>query len=193
MKGDNKIAAAARAAQARVESRGAVVPAARQVPAKTADGRLALRELFDPMRQAVFLKELRAEPIVGKAARAAGITVATAYAMRKRSEDFAAQWDEALVEGVDGIEEELIRRGKAGSDRLLIEAARAHRPDKYSPKVDVAVQGAVEIVVDLVPGRFIPTGTEGPVDDVEDAEYEELGCEASSATSTDDRNEQTEQ
>jgi hypothetical protein len=155
---NNKTADAAMAAVARAETGqlAGVEPVgepgdAPLVPA----ARGGQRQLFDPVRQSVFIEAMKEKPIVGRAARKAGITVATCYAMRKRSASFAAAWDEALIQSVDEIDGEVIRRGMAGSDRLLIEAARAHRPEKYSPKLDVDVAGRVEIVVDLVPGRFV--------------------------------------
>jgi hypothetical protein len=149
-----------KAAESRLLARAAggdvaEVPSAEVVAAKGANGQLTTRELFDPVRQALFLHELRKSPVVGRAARAAGVCVGTVYEMRKRSTAFAAQWDEALVQSVDEIDQAIIDRGMNGSDRLLIEAARAYRPEKYSPKIDVDVASRVEIVVDLVPGQFV--------------------------------------
>lgn len=159
--------------EAEVAAAGGPVPPAPMVPISQKDGKVVKRELFDPVRQAVFCDALRRSPIVGAACRAAGISVATAYRMRKRAPAFAAAWDEALVESVDDIEGELIRRAMDGSDRLLLEANRAYRPELYSPKVDVNVGGQVEFVVDLVPGRFLAEGEQDAEHGVLDAELVE--------------------
>ena len=110
-----------------------------------------IQQLFDPVRQAVFLQALRCSPIVGHAARAAGITVETAYRLRRRSKAFAGAWDEAREAAVDEIEDVAIKRAVDGSDQLMVQILRAHRPERYRPQIDVDVQGRVDIVVDLVP------------------------------------------
>lgn len=107
---------------------------------------------FHPVQQAYFLQELKRSPIVGRAARAAGVTVAQCYAMRKRSETFAAAWDESLIEAVDDLEQVAVERATSKSDRLLELLLKGHRPETYRDKLDVALASRVDIVVDLVPG-----------------------------------------
>ena len=107
---------------------------------------------FDPVRQALFLQALQDKPIVGRAARKAGVTVGMAYGMRKRSEVFAAAWDEALCASVDALEECAIDRAMSKSDKLLEMLLKGMRPETYREKVDALAAMRVNIVVDLVPG-----------------------------------------
>lgn len=106
--------------------------------------------LFDPVRQAVFLQRMADKPIVGRAARAAGVTVGCVYAFRKRSAAFAAAWDEALVAGVDQLENRAIDRAMDKSDKLMELLLKGMRPETYREKVDAAAAMRVNIVVDLV-------------------------------------------
>ena len=136
-------------------------------------------QCFDPVRQAVFLRKLAETPIVGVAAKAAGVSVSTCYRLRKRSRVVSAAWDEMLGQSVDTLEGEAVRRAMVDSDRLLIELLRAKRPEEYSPKADVEVH-RVEFVVDLVPGHFVPTVEceEAEVVDEDGKVLEEGGPEA---------------
>ena len=124
--------------------------------AKVAEAPLAMGphgravQLFDPVRQAVFLQALGKEPIVGRACRRAGITTATAYRMKERSPAFAAAWNEALTASVDDLESHGWERARE-SDSVMLRMLEAHRPEKYSRKLDVKAQVAVDFVVDLVP------------------------------------------
>ena len=85
--------------------------------------------------------------------------------MRRRSEDFAAQWREALEEGTDLLEAEARRRAVTGvdkpvfykgevvgsitkySDRLLMFLLRAHDP-KFRDGGKVKQTGATDVGVD---------------------------------------------
>jgi len=120
---------------------------------------------FDPVRQALFLQALKDKPIVGRAARRAGVTVATAYRMRKRSPVFAAAWDESLCAGVDTLEECAIDRALSKSDKLLEMLLKGMRPETYREKVDALAAMRVNIVVDLT--------REGVAGDIVEGEIEE--------------------
>ena len=85
--------------------------------------------------------------------------------MRRRSEDFAAQWDDALEEGTDLLDAEARRRAVTGidkpvfykgkvvgsittySDRLLMFLLRAHDP-KFRDGGKVKQPGATDVDVD---------------------------------------------
>ena len=108
-------------------------------------------EPFTPVRQALFLQALARKPIVGRAAKAAGMTTAGVYALRKRSPAFAAAWDEALCAGVDDLEECAIDRAKEKSDPLMALLLKGMRPETYRERVDLAIAARTDIVVDLVP------------------------------------------
>ena len=85
--------------------------------------------------------------------------------MRRHSEDFAAQWDDALGEGVDLLEAEARRRAVTGvekpvyykgkvvgsttkySGKLLMFLLKAHDP-KFRDGVKVEQPGATDVGVD---------------------------------------------
>ena len=124
--------------------------------------------IFDPMRQAVFLQSLAERPIVGSAARAAGVTTAAVYKMRQRSKIFAAAWDEALTAGVDTLEDRAYDRAMDKSDKLMELLLKGMRPETYRERVDALASMRVNIVVDLVPGFGEEEGdVEGELEDVE--------------------------
>jgi len=68
-------------------------------------------------RRAAFLERLRESANVSAAARAAGMSRSSAYAVRRRDPDFRAGWDEALEEALDDLEAELRRRAIEGVDK----------------------------------------------------------------------------
>src|SRR4051794_5430097 len=70
--------------------------------------------------RAAFLRALRKTFSVSTAARAAGISRATAYRWRAADADFAQAWDEAVESGLDDLEGEAYRRAMHSSERLLI-------------------------------------------------------------------------
>lgn len=61
-----------------------------------------------------FLAELRIIPNVARACRLSGLIRRVAYQCRERDPEFAAAWDEALAEGLDSLEGEVMRRAFEG-------------------------------------------------------------------------------
>jgi hypothetical protein len=53
------------------------------------------------------------------AAKKAGISRAHLYRWRATDMDFAKDWDEAVADGVDGLEDEAVRRAVKGVTRLV--------------------------------------------------------------------------
>lgn len=116
---------------------------------------------FTPEKKEKFLNALRKWPNVARAARLCGVSRQTVYNHRWNDEAFAAAWDEALVEGVDRLEEEAERRGFKGvlepvyykgekvgsvrrySDTLAIFLLKAYRPEKYRENIDITSGGKV--------------------------------------------------
>ena len=112
-----------------------------------------------------FIEALRATGNVTHAAQYAGRSQNQAYHVRRHSEHFAAQWDEALGEGTDLLEAEARRRAFTGidkpvyykgevvgsikeySDRLLMFLLKAHDP-KFRDGVKVEQPGATDVGVD---------------------------------------------
>ena len=61
-----------------------------------------------------FLAALAETSNVARAAKLAGITTGTVYEMRRRNRAFAKSWGEALCEGYDNLEMELLGRLREG-------------------------------------------------------------------------------
>jgi len=64
-----------------------------------------------------FLRELAASSNVSAAARKAGVSTAAAYDARRASPDFNRKWQQALCEGYDHLELELLQRLREGEIR----------------------------------------------------------------------------
>lgn len=111
-----------------------------------------------------FLEALRKCGTVRHACQAAGVVRSTAYRAKEADATFAAQWDEALADGVDLLEAEARRRAVEGvekpvfqggvqvgvirefSDTLLLALLRAHRPEKFREgAVNVGIGVGVKI------------------------------------------------
>ena len=113
-----------------------------------------------------FIELLRRTANVTLAARYAGRSRNQVYHVRRHSEDFAAQWREALEEGSDLLEAEARRRAVTGidkpvffkgevvgsitkySDSLLMFLLKAHRPQKFRDSGKVKHTGATDVGVD---------------------------------------------
>lgn len=61
-----------------------------------------------------FLAALAETSNVARAAKAAGIATSTVYETRRKSRDFAAKWRDALCEGYDNLEMDLVCRLREG-------------------------------------------------------------------------------
>ncbi len=112
-----------------------------------------------------FIEALRATGNVTLAAKYAGRSRNQAYYVRRRSEHFAAQWDDALEEGTDLLKAEAWRRAVNGidkpvyykgevvgsitkySDRLLMFLLKAHDP-KFRDGSKVEQPGATDVSAD---------------------------------------------
>ena len=105
----------------------------------------AVRQRWTAERQARFLAELAATANVSASARAAGMSEASVYRLRRRSAAFCDAWAVALREGYDRLEMMLLDRAMNGvvkpvwhggkqvgsiteySDRLALTLISAHR------------------------------------------------------------------
>jgi hypothetical protein len=113
--------------------------------------------------KAIFLKALAVSGVVTTACKKAKIGRTTAYKTRDEDEAFAQAWDDALDDALDGMEEEVYRRGVEGvlkpvyqggkkvgsireySDTLLIFRLKAERPEKYRERTDVRHSGKIDV------------------------------------------------
>jgi hypothetical protein len=114
---------------------------------------------FTPEKKSRFIASLRKEPNVSKACRRAGVSRTTAYLHHNPESElydveFSEAWEEALVDGLSLLDEEMWRRAVKGtkkpvfyegrvcghiqeySDTLAIFLAKAHMPEKYRERQD---------------------------------------------------------
>lgn len=75
----------------------------------------------------VFLAELAATSNVRAAARKAGIHAATAYDARRADAEFNRKWQDALCEGYDHLEMELLHRLRSGEIKPAKDVKRGTR------------------------------------------------------------------
>jgi hypothetical protein len=105
-------------------------------------------------QRAIFLKSLAKTANVSRSCVAAKLPRTLAYEWRNTDEVFAADWDKALEQGIDALEDEVTRRGKDGvlkpqfykgnvcghvreySDTLLIFKLKGWRPDRYRERLE---------------------------------------------------------
>lgn len=106
-----------------------------------------------------FLAALRTGGSAAYAAGKAGVGRTAVYEWRAADPEFAAEWDSAVEEGTDRLEDEAVRRGAIGvetpvfykgrqiasvkeySDMLLQAQLNARRPDKYRARGSVEMTG----------------------------------------------------
>ena len=104
---------------------------------------------FGASKRARFLKGLRSGLSIAAAADLAGVARRTVYYRRERDDGFATDWDAAIEDGTDRLEDEAYRRALEGiekpvfyqgkpigrirdySDSLLIFMLKARRGDKF--------------------------------------------------------------
>lgn len=105
---------------------------------------------IDLWRRSVFLQELLRTPVVGVAARRAGLSRGAVYRERERDGLFRAAWDQALVGAVDDVEQVLVEKAQGGDLRAIEMVLKAHRPERYRERHEVAVVQDAVIEVNLV-------------------------------------------
>jgi hypothetical protein len=106
-----------------------------------------------------FLLKLAECGNITRAAKAAKIAREYLYELRSEDKEFAKAWDEARAIGMEGLEDEAIRRAYEGvqkpiyqqatlvgtvteySDTLLIFLLKGGMPDKYKDRVDMTTKG----------------------------------------------------
>ena len=121
--------------------------------------------------KAAFLDTLRDTCTIAKAVRAIGISRRQAYDLRSADPEFASGWENALDEGVDGLEFEAQRRAFEGtddpvyqggalvghirkySDTLAMFLLKAHRPERFRERTEVKHTGEVDITQRILAAR----------------------------------------
>jgi hypothetical protein len=90
-----------------------------------------------------FLETLRRVPNITLACKAAGVSRRTAYDHREQRPAFREAWDEALAKSVDAVETRAWQMAMEGDSRLIEFILKAHRPEKYRDRAEVAVAGGI--------------------------------------------------
>lgn len=110
---------------------------------------MANRSKRTPTKKEKFLKALSTGvPNISKAIKAAAIGRTLAYKWRKEDTAFAQEWENAYQNAVDNLESvawSRAQRRKAPSDILLIFLLKAHRPERFTDKVNHEHMGKIEI------------------------------------------------
>ena len=89
-----------------------------------------------------FLECLRDSGNIRASAKAAGVPRRTAYNWRERFVTFRNEWDDAMEDACDILEETAWKRAvKESSDRLLMFLLKAHRPDRFKERSQVEHSG----------------------------------------------------
>ena len=102
------------------------------------------------VRRTCFIELLRRTANVSRAAREAGLVSSTVYRQRAKSKSFAADWDNAVAEALDALEESVMERVRDGvsrpifyggeqvgtvrqySDQLAMFVLKSKRPEIYN-------------------------------------------------------------
>jgi hypothetical protein len=96
-------------------------------------------------QQELFIRAMAKGHAPAKAAKLAGIGRATAYKWRSEDGAFKAVWDEAVEEGLDLLEDRLMRAAITGkADALLMKILCVRRPDKWAESRQVNITHKVE-------------------------------------------------
>lgn len=135
-------------------------------------------------RRDIFFKVLSETGIMQAACFAAGIDRRTAYRVRERDAEWAADWTDALETAADSLEQEAIRRGRDGvlkyvismgkmvidqntgdplqvreySDKMLELTLKGSRPSKYNPQL----HAPTALPADLAPDPEPTPDEDGP-------------------------------
>src|SRR5262245_26136901 len=128
-------------------------------PAKRDNGNItgARNKSIEPSRartrngawKTTLLDTLSRTPSVTVACKIAGIDRTTAYAHRDKDPEFAAAWDDALMQTIDLLEHRGYQLALRGDEPRLIEFfLRAHRPSIYreTSRVDVGLLGGIVLI-----------------------------------------------
>jgi hypothetical protein len=92
-----------------------------------------------------FLDSLAAGDSLSKAARAAGGTTSIFKRWKAEDENFASDWEEALEEGTDFIEDTATDRAMKKSDPLMLAILKARRPEKFDRASKLELSGGLDV------------------------------------------------
>lgn len=96
-------------------------------------------------RRKLFLDQLAVGDSISRAATIAGGTVRQFRRWRDTDSSFAQDWDDALEEGTDFIEDAATDRALRKSDALMAMILKARRPDKYDRGGKLELSGDINV------------------------------------------------
>jgi hypothetical protein len=91
-------------------------------------------KIFTKARRKKFLDALALGYSISYACKKLKIGRQTAYDLKKKDEEFAGAWEEAVEQGTEALEDEAVTRAYNGSDTMLIFTLKARKPEKYGDK-----------------------------------------------------------
>lgn len=96
-------------------------------------------------RRKLFLDQLAVGSSISFAAQAAGGTTQNFRRWRETDPDFAADWDDAIEQGTDYIEDIATERAMKKSDPLMAMILKARRPEKYDRGGKLELSGQINV------------------------------------------------
>ena len=125
-----------------------------------------------------FLNALAITGVVSTAATHAGISRPTAYRARHASESFRRDWDNAIEQSLDSVEQAVMRRAIEGTDMHTARWVLAkRRPDVWGDKVehqhtaDITIRSSVHEPTPEMLAEILKIREEiGDVDDVDESD-----------------------
>jgi len=105
-------------------------------------------------RRAAFLQALELGYSATFARKKAGLERAELMAWRADEQDFDEDWDEALEDGTDMLEDLARERVATGGDSLLMFLLKSRRPEKYRERHDHQVDASVVSGVLIAPAAI---------------------------------------
>jgi hypothetical protein len=128
---------------------------------------MANRTKWTPKKRAAFLTALGGGNTVTFAAERVGVTRQVAYRVREQDPTFKAEWEQAVEQGTEALEQEAKRRALEGwdepvyqggamvgtvrkhSDTLLIFLLKGRKPATYRDNATVRHEGAIGVQIYL--------------------------------------------
>lgn len=98
---------------------------------------------FDKRKK--FLDELELGMSPSRAAMAAGESLGFFKRWKESDANFARDWDEAVEQGTDYLEDEATIRATKKSDPLMMFMLKARRPDKYDRGSKLELSGGISV------------------------------------------------
>ena len=112
-----------------------------------------MRTIRTDKKRSDFLAGLAGGLSVTGAAKLVGMGRSAAYKWRADDEAFAADWEDAIEEGTDDLEDRAMERAKSGqSDTMMIFMLKARRPEKYKERSHVENVNSGGVTYNVVTG-----------------------------------------